>query len=120
MSWQKKEREDEEKRKKEKLASALNKKRSAYKDAHEAIAKETDSQKWTMTHLRALTSYKKQKTDEWALPKTRPLLLQRWLEVKDHISPSNTPIRRELPAVQHCGVEREDDSVVLEIEQTAL
>ena len=116
----KKEKDDAEKRKLEKNAAALNKRKAAYREAKEIIAQETDQTKWTMSHLRALISYKKQKTDNWALPKTKPLLIAKWLEVKDRFTPPSSPIRA--PVTENTTESDEESEVasIIPIAQAAV
>jgi hypothetical protein len=116
----KREREAEERRKQAKSAAVSNKRKAAYREACDATSREPDPLKWTMSHLRALISYKKQKTDEWALPKTKQLLIEKWLEVKGRITPPPTPIREILQDTQNEIDEQSEASNIIVLAQIAV
>ena len=50
---------------------------------------------WSVSQLKALISFKKQKTDTWQQPKNKTQLIEKWKEIKDRATPLPSPAQEE-------------------------
>ncbi len=83
-------RDEKEKQIYDKRSAELRCKKDLYDKAWGEIS-HTDKSSWTKEQLKALVSYKKQKTDKWRLPTSLAGLLEKWEIVKDRV-PEELPV----------------------------
>jgi hypothetical protein len=70
-----------------------------------------------MSQLGALISFKKVNADTWALPKTKPLLLKKWQELKDHPTPPPSPVQMRTGEIKTASDDDSDKVFALPIAQ---